>query len=183
MSPRFPMTPGPRRAPSARLLAALAALPLFLSACMYSLTGGGLPANIRTVYIELWENTTPYEYLRADVQRELQGRLPRDLGVRLAAQQNADAIVRGKLTSYEEVTVNLDPNTSPGGRIQPQQRRVQITFDAEIYDVKEDKVLWRGQSISAIGNYNPENERVDVARERAVEELLQKVVQGAQSQW
>ncbi|HEU0055315.1 MAG TPA: LPS assembly lipoprotein LptE [Longimicrobium sp.] len=149
---------------------------------MYSLTGGGLPPNIRTVYVDYFENTTPYEILRGDVQRELQQELPRSLGVRLAPQTNADAVVRGKLTSYDEATVNIDPNTSPGGRITAEQRRVQITFDAEIYDVKQDKVIWTGSSISAIGNFG-RGESVDVGRERAVREIIQKIVEGAQSQW
>ena len=173
------MTSGARRARTAS--AALGAA-LLLAGCMYSFTGGGLPSNIRTVYIDLWENTTPYEFLRADVQRELQQELPRNLGLRLAPQTTADAVVRGKLANYEEVVVNIDPNTNTG-RLQTQQKRVQITFDAEIYDVKNDKVLWRGSSIAAVGNYNPEREAVEVGRERALTEVIQKLIQGAQSQW
>ncbi len=175
----FLKTPGLRRG---RAASALLAVALLLSGCMYGFTGGGLPENIRTVYVELWENNTPYEFLRTDVQQQLQNELPRRLGVRLAPQATADAIIRGKLNSYDEVTVNIDPN-STGGRINTQQRRVQITFDAEIYDVKGDKVIWTGSSISAVGNYNPSSEQVDRGRERAREELIQKVVQGAQSQW
>jgi outer membrane lipopolysaccharide assembly protein LptE/RlpB len=180
MSLLSPMTPGLRRARAAS--AALAAA-LLLAGCMYRFTGGGLPSHIRTVYVELWENNTPYEFLRADVQRQLQQELPRNLGLRLAPQTTADAVVRGRLNSYEEVVVNIDPNTTPGGRINTQQSRVQITFDAEIYDVKNDAVLWRGSSISAIGNYNPQGESVEAGRERALEELIEKLIQGAQSQW
>src|SRR3712207_298173 len=103
------MTSGARRARTASA-APGAALLLLLAGCMYSFTGGGLPSNIRTVYIDLWENTTPYENLRAEVQRELQQELPRNLGLRLAPQTTADAVVRGKLANYEEVVVNIDPN-------------------------------------------------------------------------
>ena len=71
--------------------------------------------------------------------------------VDFAVEQKADAIIRGKLNSYDEVTVNIDPNTQ-NGRINTQQKRVQITFDAEIYDVKEDKVIWNGSAISAVGS-------------------------------
>jgi hypothetical protein len=179
MFPRSLTMSGARRALAASLVLAAA---LLQGGCMYSFTGGGLPSTIRTVYVELWENNTPYEFLRTDVQRDLQEQLPRRLGLRIAPRASADAIVRGKLNSYEEITVNIDPNTI-NGRITTEQRRVQITFDAEIYDVKEDKVLWSGSSISAVGNYNPTSEPVDEGRERAREELLQKLIQGAQSQW
>jgi lipopolysaccharide assembly LptE-like protein len=179
MSPRSPMTSGARRA---RTASALLACALLLAGCLYSFTGGGLPSHIRTVYVDYFENTTPYEFLRGDVQRELQAELPRNLGVRLAPQTTADAVVRGRLTGYDELDVNTDPNTE-NGRIVRQQKRVQITFDAEIYDVKEDQVIWQGNSIAAIGHYAPERESVDVGRERALQELIQKLIQGAQSQW
>ena len=150
---------------------------------MYGFTGGGLPSHVRTVFIEYFQNGTPYEFLRSDVQRELQQDLPRNLGVRLAPQTSAHAIIRGELRSYSELTVNIDPNTTPGGRITANQRRVEITFDAEIYDVREDKLLWQGNGISAIGNYDPEREGVDLGRQRAIDELVRKLIEGAQSQW
>jgi len=179
--PRLSLTTsGARRA---RAASALLAAALLLSGCIYKFTGGGLPSNIRTVYVDLFDNTTPYDFLRSDVQRQLQDQLPRNLGLRLASQQTADAIVRGKLSGYDESVTNFDPNAS-GGRINSNQTRVQITFDAEIYDVKNDRVLWTGSSISAIGLFSREKgESVDVGRKKALEDLVQKVIEGAQSQW
>jgi len=173
------MTSGLRRARAVSLLLAAG----LLSGCFYSFTGGGLPNTIRTVYVDLFDNSTPYEFLRSDVQRQLQGELPRNLGVRLAPQQTADAIVRGKLTNYDEQVTNYDPNT-PGGRITTNQTRVQITFDAEIFDVKGNKVIWQQSGIAAIGLFSRERgETADVGRRKALEDMVQKVVQGAQSQW
>lgn len=148
---------------------------------MYGFTGGGLPASIRTMFVEPWDNTTAYPILATDVQLELQTRLPRQLGVRLAPQASADAIVRGRLTGYNETTVNVNPNT-PDGQVQALERRVEITFESEIYDVKENRVLWRGNGINAIGVYQ-QSETVEAGRRRAIEQLIQKVVEGAQSQW
>ena len=167
----------------ALLGSALLVLTTSLTGCIYGFTGGGLPSNIRTVYVELFDNTTPDEALRGDVQRALQQRLPRELGVRLASQANADAIVRGKLNGYDETTLNVAAQGQTAGRVQPVQRRLQLTFDAEVYDVRNDKVIWRGQNLSAIGDYNPSNQTINVAREKAVIDIIQKVVQGAQSQW
>jgi len=173
-------TSGARRA---RAASALLAAALLLPGCIYKFTGGGLPTNIRTVYVDLFDNTTPYDFLRSDVQRQLQDQLPRNLGLRLASQQTADAIVRGKLSGYDEAVTNFDPN-APGGRISSNQTRVQITFDAEIYDVKADRVLWQGSSISAIGLFSRERgETVEVGRRKALEDLVQKLIEGAQSQW
>jgi hypothetical protein len=174
------MTPGLRRA---RNGAALAALFCLLSACMYSFTGGGLPANIRRVYIEPFENGTPYPGMESELLRQLQERFPGSLGVRLASQQTADAIVRGKLTRAEEQTTNYDPRTTPGGRINALERQVQVTFDAEIYDVRQDRVLWKGNGITALGTFDPGREDVDDGRRKALIEVVQKMIEGAQSQW
>jgi outer membrane lipopolysaccharide assembly protein LptE/RlpB len=181
MSRPFPMRPGPRRARSAAL-AALALLSL-LSGCMYHFVGGGLPSHVRRVYIEPFDNETPYQTLTADLLREMQDQLPGSLGVRLASQQTADAIVRGTIKSAEEQTTNFNPNPDASGRITRNEARVQISFDAEIYDVRNDAVLWKGNSVTATGLFDPQREDVDDGRRKALEEVVQKLIEGAQSQW
>jgi hypothetical protein len=154
-----------------------------LSGCMYSFTGGGLPSHVRRVYIEAFDNDTPYQTLTADLLRELQDELPGSLGVRLSSQQAADAIVRGTLRSAEEQTTNFDATPDPSGRITRNEARVQISFDAEIYDVVNDVVLWRGQSVTAVGLFEPGREEVDDGRRKALQEVVIKLIEGAQSQW
>jgi hypothetical protein len=68
-------------------------------------------------------------------------------------------------------------------RIPVLQREVRITYDVEIYDLHNDRSLWRAQSQSVTGNFQPDNEAVEVGRTRAVEQLVQKIIEGAQSQW
>jgi hypothetical protein len=154
-----------------------------LSGCMYSFSGGGLPSHVRRVYIEAFENETPYQTLTSDLLREMQDRLPGRLGVRLSSEQSADAIVRGTLKSAEEQTTNFDATPDATGRITRNEARVQISFDAEIYDVRNDVVLWRGQSVTAVGLFEPGREDVDDGRQKALEEVVIKLIEGAQSQW
>jgi hypothetical protein len=180
MSRSFLKIPGARRARNAA--AALLALSL-LAGCMYGFTGGGLPGHVNRVYIQPFENETPYQNLTSDLLREMQDRLPGSLGVRLSSEQTADAIVRGTLRSAEEQTTNFDPQPDATGRIQRLEARVQVSFDAEIFDVRNDKVLWRGTGLTAIGNFEPGREDVDDGRKKALELVVQKIVEGAQSQW
>jgi hypothetical protein len=150
---------------------------------MYGFAGGGLPSHVRRLYIEPFDNDTPYQTLSADLLRSMQERLPGGLGVRLASQQTADAIVRGRLRSAEEQTTNFNPGPDPTGRIQRLEARVQVSFDAEIFDVRENRVLWRGNGITAIGNFDPGRETVEIGRRKALDEVIQKLIEGAQSQW
>jgi len=180
MFPPFLKRPGLRRARSLALLALV--LPA-LSGCMYGFTGGGLPSHVRRVYIETFENETAYQTLSSDLLREMQARLPGSLGVRLSSQQTADAIVRGTIRSAEEQTTNFDATPDETGRITRNEARVQISFDAEIYDVRNDAVLWTGQGVTAIGFFEPGREDVDDGRRKALEEVVLKLIEGAQSQW
>lgn len=187
MSRRSLKTPGaPRARSAAAALPVLALLSLsLLAGCMYSFVGGGLPDHVRRIHIQPFENQTPYQALTSDLLREMQDRLPGGLGVRLSSEQLADAVVRGKINSIEEQTTNFDPTPDPTGRIQRLEARVQISFDAEIFDVRNDRVLWRGNGITAIGNFDPSagRENVDAGRRKALEQVVQKLIEGAQSQW
>lgn len=171
-------------------IASILALVGLLGGCVYSFTGGGLPSHINRVAVLPFEiqvaalssNAPPPPLLSTDLQQELQQELPRSLGVRLAEESVADAVVRGRVTGYEEVAASVRP-TQQEDEVPVVQRQVRITYEAEIYDVREDKPLWRTSSQSVIGNYLPESESPETGVRRAIEDLVKKVIEGAQSQW
>jgi Lipopolysaccharide-assembly len=155
-----------------------------LAACNYGFTGGGLPGHVRTVAVLSFENNTSQPLLETDIQRALQVELPRSLGVRIAEESVADALVRGTVSSYDEVVSSVRPTQAgaPADEILVQQRQVRIVFDAEIYDLRQDQVLWRAQGQSVLGTFS-EGENQETGRARAIEELVTRFVEGAQSQW
>ncbi len=158
-------------------------LALTLGGCFYSFTGGGLPRHIRTIAIMPFENTTAQGVLSTDVQLALQQALPRNLGVRLANQNVADAVIRGRITGYDESSPNIMP-AGPGAGPAVIQQQIRITFDAEIYDLRENRPIWEARSLSGVGTYAPERgEQFVTGKTRAIEDLVRKVIEGAQSQW
>ncbi len=167
-----------------RTLLGLAVVVLALGACSYSFVGGGLPRHVRTVAVLAFENETSQPLLETDIQRALQVELPRSLGVRIADQSVADAVVRGTVSSYEEIVSSVRPisGQSTNTEVPVAQRQVRIVFDAEIYDIREDQVLWRAQGQSVLGSFG-DSEGQDTGRQRAIEEIVTRFVEGAQSQW
>ncbi|MEX2571618.1 MAG: LptE family protein [Gemmatimonadota bacterium] len=166
-----------------RVIGAAAILGL-LSGCVYSFAGGGLPGHIRTVAIEPFENTTTQPLLESEIESRMQAELPRNLGVNLAAEELADAVVRGRITGYEETAASVRPSSGQtGSGVSVLQREVRITYQAEIYDLREDRPLWSGSGRSVVGNFQTESESPEQGRARAVEELIQTIIEGAQSQW
>lgn len=160
----------------------LAVAALLLSGC-YSFTGGGLPPEIRTIAIVPFENATAEPVLSTDVQLRLQDEIPRKLGVRLADQRVAHAVLRGRITGFAETAPSFRATPGANDRVDVVQRQVQITFEAEIVDVRGDKSIWKGSGVSAVGNYQPNSEQAQTGRERAIAEMVQKIIEGAQSQW
>jgi hypothetical protein len=155
---------------------------LLLTGCVYSFTGGGLPRHIRTVAVVPFENATPEAGITTEIFTQLQEQLPRKLGVRLADQRVADAVIRGRVVSFDEPPPVVRP-PQPGGTVEPVQGQIRITVDTEIYDLRENRPLWQNRSLTVVGNYQYEREQRTTGQIRAIQELAQKIIEGAQSQW
>lgn len=172
---------------------------LFLVACNYGLRGGGgFPSHIRTIYVEPFENETPQFDIEQLIFSRLQDELPRSLGVRPAGREVADAILRGRITRYDDVANyqtgqtgqtgqgNQSNPSGQGGRCQggsALEHEVRIGISAEIIDVENNVILWDSQGLSGRGIYQPGTETDEVGRECAIEYLVQEIIDGAQSQW
>ena len=149
-----------------------------LAGCLYGFAGGGLP-NIKTVAIIPFDNQTPEPALTKEVNDAITAAVQGRLGLRSAAQTNADAVVRGRVTHYE---ANVPIAFQPGvGSADVTQRQVQITVDVEIVNQRTGKTLWQRQGLLAVGEYTPPQEAA--GRKIALQKLENDVVDGAQSQW
>lgn len=183
---RLPIRTHFRRAPGSRRLAVLGCfIVLALAGCNYSFVGGGLPRHIRTIAVLPFENETVQPLLETDIQRELQTTFPRSLGVRLADEAVADAVLRGRVVGYEEVAASIRPTDQNSGatQIPVVQRQVRITYDAEVYDLREDRRIWSVQGQAVTGNFRPDDETPEIGRGKAIKEIATRMVEGAQSQW
>lgn len=155
---------------------------LVAAACVYRFSGGGLPSHVRSVAIVPFGNETVQPGLTTDLQRLLQEELPRRLGIRLAPESSADAVVRGRFVSVEEVPVDVRGAGQPGS-VDVVQQQLRLVADVEIFDLRENRPLWRTQGLVVVGFWRPDRETVADAQQRALRELVNKIVEGAQSQW
>lgn len=154
---------------------------LVLAGCgvRYGFSEGAFPAHVRTMAILPFENQTATPELQSELFESMRKELQRRLGVRDAAQERADALVRGTIVSYDvdvPVAISADPRQAVSAR-----RRLQITIDVEIVDQTTGKMLWQRKGLRAEGEYaeraEPEGRRQAIAR------IVSDIVEGAQSQW
>ncbi|MEZ4414582.1 MAG: LPS assembly lipoprotein LptE [Gemmatimonadota bacterium] len=156
---------------------------LALAGCNYSLrAGSGLPDHVRTVAVLPFDNTTTRSELTDEVHQRLLRELPRALGVRSAGADVADAIVQGTIISYA-VNAPLFRPGAGGAGAEVLQRQVTLAARVEIIDVRNNVVLWEDQSLRAEGTYLDASETEEIGRTAAIQLLVQRIVDGAQSNW
>jgi hypothetical protein len=101
------------------------------------------------------------------------------LGLRVAAEASADALVRGRVVRYEP---DLPIAILPGqGQVTVTRRKVQLIVDVEILNQREGTTVWKRQGLAVDGEYEPPQEVQ--GRRLALQKLVNDIVDGAQSQW
>jgi hypothetical protein len=157
-------------------------LSVAFAGCNYSFVAGSFPPpHVQSVAIEPFENETTRFELTGELYDQLLRRLPSALGVRTAGADVADAIVRGSITRYDVVAPNYRAG-QPGQAAAVLQRQVNISVRVEIVDLVENVILWESTNVTARGEY-AEGSPEDGGRLRAIELLVQEIVDGAQSNW
>jgi hypothetical protein len=162
-------------------------LPLLLillvaPSCNYGLsTAGGFPPNVHTLYIAPLDNKTVKADLQQQIFSALQEKLPRSLGVLLAGEDAADAVLRGEITRYNDAAQNYRPGEQ--GNVTVIQHQVEIGVALRIIDVKNNVYIWESAGIVGRGQYRPDTQNDEVARRTAIDNLIQQIIDGAQSQW
>jgi lipopolysaccharide assembly LptE-like protein len=157
--------------------ALISAASLWLAGCIYGFAGGTLP-NVKTVAILPFENDTPEPALTQEVSEAVRQAFEGRLGLRVAPEASADALVRGRIARYDpDVPISILPGQ---GEVTVTKRKVQLAVDVEILNQREGTTVWKRQ-VLVDGEYNPGRE-VD-GRKVALDKLVNQIVDGAQSQW
>lgn len=136
-----------------------------------------------------FDNLTAEPALTQQVNLAVREAVESRLGLRAAAESQADAVVKGTITRYEPdlpvaFTGSLNTQNQQQSRtndVDVTRRLVQLSVNVEIRDERNDKVLWQRQGLIVEGDYAPGSETD--GRRKALERLTVNIVEGAQSQW
>ena len=153
---------------------------LVAGGCNYGFRSGSFPDHIRTVAILPFDNDTNRFELTQEIHEELLQTLPRALGVNNAGEDAADAVVRGRIVRYDLTSPLFQADQL--GQVDVLQRQVSIRVEVELIDRVENVILWDDRGLSTQGQYL-EGEPEEIGRIEAIELLVQRIVDGAQSNW
>jgi len=151
-------------------------------ACNYTFSGGGgLPSHVKTIFVAPIDNQTTQFALTEKVTTQLLDAATGKLGAQLGAEESADATIMTTLTRYDDTAMNFASQEQVGAEVF--QRRIRLSARVEIIDNTRNEIIWSGASVTGIGEYTPETELEIRGQELAIEDLVQKILDGAQSQW
>lgn len=175
-----------RRIPGLALL--LLSSSLSLGGCFwkYGFTGGGLPSNVKTVAVLPFENLTPEPILTQEITRAVREAVESRLGLRPSGEEQADAVVKGTIQRYEPdlpLTFTGQTQANRSNQVEVTKRMVQITVNVRILNQREGKVLWERNGLVVQGDYDTTREKEAAGRKKALDKLINDIVEGAQSQW
>ena len=153
---------------------------LVAGGCNYGFRSGSFPDHIRTVAILPFDNDTNRFELTQEIHEELLQTLPSALGVTNAGEDAADAVVRGRIVRYDLTSPLF--RSDQLGQVDVLQRQVSIRVEVELIDLVENVILWDDRGLSTQGQYL-EGEPEEIGRMEAIELLVQRIVDGAQSNW
>jgi outer membrane lipopolysaccharide assembly protein LptE/RlpB len=114
---------------------------LLLGGCGYHLPGrgAGLPAEVQTLYIELFSNRTTEPFLENRITDRVTDRFARKRSLRLVEKRDrADAILTGVVTSYLTTPISYDR------RDVITEYRSTMTIAVTLRQTADDRVLWKG---------------------------------------
>jgi hypothetical protein len=94
----------------------------------------------------------------------------------------ADAVVEGVIKDYRLSTPSYRSGAA-GENPQVLQRQVTLTVEVHIRNLVDNEILWESTSVSVQGAYLEETENEDTGRALAIELLVQRIIDGAQSNW
>jgi hypothetical protein len=155
------------------------------ASCFYGFqAGAGFPDYVETVAIvpfELGPEVTRPE-LADEIFTELLREFPRSQGLQPAGEDVADAVVRGVIRRYDVSTPSYRAGAA-GELPQVLMRMVSLTVEVQIINQVDNVILWESSSVSVQGEFLEDSQSEDEGRATAIELLVQRIVDGAQSNW
>jgi hypothetical protein len=146
---------------------------------VYTFSGSTLPGYLKTVDIPLFANQS----LHPEVADELTSRLNREVlssNLLRVVASDGDATISGRVLSYTHHPYTYD---AKGYRdVEVKQYAVTITVDIEFMDNKKKEPLFKG-TISGEGIYELASETEETGRQRALDEIVEQVLQSSVQSW
>lgn len=151
------------------------ALLLFAGCGVYTFNPKG-KSSIKNIAIERFQNQTP-EYGLADQMTDVViDAFIADGNMTVVSLENADAVLSGVLTRYERNPYQYDQNDVV------KSYYVDMDFEITLNNPRNDSEIWK-QKMSQRGIYDVDTETEEDGRQRAIELLVETIINKTTKSW
>ena len=159
--------------------AVLVAALLFAGCGIYTFSGSSLPSHLKTVDIPLFENQSMEPDIAEEITQELNTQILSGNLLRIV-QSEGDATVAGSITSYLHEPYTF--GASATRQVAVDQYIVKITANVDFTDNVKNVPLFEG-SITGEGIYDFQKETEETGREKAIKDIVQRILQSSLQSW
>jgi hypothetical protein len=146
---------------------------------IYTFSGSSLPGYLKTVEIPLFANQS----LESDVADAITSALSTQIvsgNLLKVVQHDGNATISGTVTSYANVPYTF--SAADTRQVSVQQYVVRITATVEFMDNKKETAIYKG-TITGEGIYNLQTENEQTGKTRAIQQLVQLILQNSVQGW
>ncbi len=154
---------------------ALLFVSVLLTGCPYTLNPRG-SVTIKTVAVERFQNDTPEFALSDQMTDAIITALIADGTMKVLPKEKAEAVLSGTLTRYQRRPYEYDEND------QVTAYAVEMDFDIQLKKPADDSLIWN-ERMSQRGVYNLTSETEEIGRQRALELLVQAIINRTTKSW
>jgi len=161
----------------------IALLGLFSGCGLYSFSGNTLPSHIKTIAVPIFQNDSKDPQIGNEVTDAITQRFLTDNRLKIAGEKRADAVLEGKVISYENKVYNYTSSQTPESYI------VVIRIAATLRDASKNKEIWKDDQMTVSAVYSvipntvqPLNDEAS-ARAKAETDLAEDVLAHTFEQW
>lgn len=148
---------------------------VLLTGCIYSLNPRGA-VTIKSVAIERFQNDTPEFGLADQMTDAIINAFIADGTMKVLPKEQAEALLSGTLTRYDRRPYEYDESDQVTSYV------VEMDFDITLKSAANDSLLW-SERMSQRGAYNLAAETEDIGRQRALEFLVQAIINRTTKSW
>lgn len=161
-------------------MAALLITALFTGGCsIYTFSGSTLPSHLKTVDIPLFENQSMEPDIAEEITQALNKQILEGNLLRIV-QNSGDATVTGTITSYLHEPYTF--GASATRQVAVDQYIVKITAQVDFNDNVKNAPLFEGP-ITGEGIYDFQKETEDTGRDKAIKDIVQRILQKSLQSW
>lgn len=142
-----------------------------------------LPPHLKTVAIPVFENGTTEYTIEQDVTDVVIEKFVADNHLRVVDERSADAVIRGKITTYTNAVFGFQAQTGA------QEYRVTIGMEVTFKDLVKNREVWTEPNLVKSANYYVQDVPGQTAkteldgRKEAIDKLAEEILSRTVQSW